>query len=1218
LDGDGLGDVCDDDDDGDGIADSIDNCPLISNPTQADINLNGKGNACDDTDGDGIMDDKDNCPLFSNSEQSDQDEDGYGDICDNCPSTPNGPLRGSCGQTGTNCNYDAMCGIQGECITSQIDSDGDGQGDACDTDDDNDGIPDLTDNCWLHFNPGQEDSDGDGIGDSCNNDLDKDGDEWVDKLDNCPDKPNGDQKDANNNGMGDACEYDLKCIHVEVTQAIQDINNSVPLVFGKETWIRLYFDVGAAQKPLGPISGMIKFEYENGFPMYIEESGRLRTAPLHSENMIEAQPKDLDSLSLNINHTLNFRIPQTWIWGSSNVYCNIIVFYDGPDINTSNNSPAPRFNMKLYWTELSINIVPFYSCENVYIDGISMCPPSPMLSDRIVSDWLRQIYPVSKINMTRSKKNFISYDPTYHFLNGAALWDKLWWINLFTDDKYDHMKYFGLVCNELDPCSNLLSCKKLTGMGFGNQAWAPKHGHDSMFSITRGGESMAHEIGHTLLPNFHLPGQAHGEFYEQWPAHVPDECPNHNPPFFEDYPNPLGKIDENGFDGVNIYDKNKTYDIMSYAPCSSNSNDKVWVSTYIYKKIFNYLYKISKSAVTKSTYVNSECFVITGLIHNNNQIDSVKCKHLTLSYDEYDMVDTGSYSIELFDMSNMSLFTRFFNTKYGVIEEAETEVNTSIFSEILPYFPNLGRIEIKYKGSLIKVIEVSRNIPTIRLTYPNGGEELKNNVNITWTAIDADNDILTYDVLYSTDNGNTWQAIDVGLKQNSYVWNVNESAGSECGLIKVLVTDGVNTAYDISDNCFKIEEKLPEVFIFKPKNNASFFKNRIIVFEGHGFDLEDGPLPDSVFSWVSDIDGFLANGYNISMDSLSPGEHIVILTAYDSDGNICKDSITFTVNNVLDTDGDGIGDDVDENPFIADSRTSDDQDKCILLPDYDINNIIINGNFGNCTLTPWFTSINSLVGASATTSLVNGVCYMSDFVISDDPYNWHIQLMQPFTAEQLAKLIPGSDYTLSFEAYSLTKARPCNVYFGLNNDPWTDLVNQLIDISDEPETYSFDFYYPSAFSSLALSFGLGSDTASVIFDNIKLKRKVFDKDNDGIEDLYDNCADIANTDQADADQDGIGDACESNQTAVENITAKNSILVFPNPTSDFIKISTDNPAAITLFNILGIPVKMYTTPTTDIRIPVHDLPDGLYILEINTAHNRSIQRIIVQHQKANR
>jgi hypothetical protein len=45
-DGDGIGDVCDDDLDGDGLTNSKDNCPLVSNPSQLDSLDNGVGDAC--------------------------------------------------------------------------------------------------------------------------------------------------------------------------------------------------------------------------------------------------------------------------------------------------------------------------------------------------------------------------------------------------------------------------------------------------------------------------------------------------------------------------------------------------------------------------------------------------------------------------------------------------------------------------------------------------------------------------------------------------------------------------------------------------------------------------------------------------------------------------------------------------------------------------------------------------------------------------------------------------------------------------------------------------------------------------------------------------------------------------------------------------------------------------------------------------------------------
>ena len=63
----GLGEACDPDKDGDGIDDSVDNCPLIPNADQLDSNNDGKGDACcvDDEDCDGVLDWDDNCPYNS-------------------------------------------------------------------------------------------------------------------------------------------------------------------------------------------------------------------------------------------------------------------------------------------------------------------------------------------------------------------------------------------------------------------------------------------------------------------------------------------------------------------------------------------------------------------------------------------------------------------------------------------------------------------------------------------------------------------------------------------------------------------------------------------------------------------------------------------------------------------------------------------------------------------------------------------------------------------------------------------------------------------------------------------------------------------------------------------------------------------------------------------------------------------------------------------------
>jgi len=71
------------DTDSDGMADDIDNCPLISNPDQGDIDNDGIGDVCDnDSDNDGVSDTEDNCPSIPNPDQKDADGDGIGDVCD--------------------------------------------------------------------------------------------------------------------------------------------------------------------------------------------------------------------------------------------------------------------------------------------------------------------------------------------------------------------------------------------------------------------------------------------------------------------------------------------------------------------------------------------------------------------------------------------------------------------------------------------------------------------------------------------------------------------------------------------------------------------------------------------------------------------------------------------------------------------------------------------------------------------------------------------------------------------------------------------------------------------------------------------------------------------------------------------------------------------------------------------------------------------------------
>ncbi len=163
------------DSDNDGVPDSLDDCPSMPDPAQADRDGDGIGDACDiDTDGDGFSDEDEGVARTRSDET-------------NASSVPESTIIhfGSC--------------------ADGVDNDGDGAIDAedvgCDWDDD--GVLDLIDNCPVYANADQGDRDGDGIGDACE---DADGDGRGDAVDNCVDIPNPSQADSDGDGLGNACD----------------------------------------------------------------------------------------------------------------------------------------------------------------------------------------------------------------------------------------------------------------------------------------------------------------------------------------------------------------------------------------------------------------------------------------------------------------------------------------------------------------------------------------------------------------------------------------------------------------------------------------------------------------------------------------------------------------------------------------------------------------------------------------------------------------------------------------------------------------------------------------------------------------------------------------------------------------------------------------------------------------------------------------------------
>ena len=153
TDGDGVRNIADPDDDGDGVADRDDSRPLV----------NSSGSAGDhDEDGDGVADVQDIFPSDP-GEWADADADGTGDNADPDDDNDGAPDADDAFPRDPTERADADADGVGD--NADPDDDNDGVEDSADFDDDNDGVADDDD--LYPLNPNEwADSDGDGVGDN--------------------------------------------------------------------------------------------------------------------------------------------------------------------------------------------------------------------------------------------------------------------------------------------------------------------------------------------------------------------------------------------------------------------------------------------------------------------------------------------------------------------------------------------------------------------------------------------------------------------------------------------------------------------------------------------------------------------------------------------------------------------------------------------------------------------------------------------------------------------------------------------------------------------------------------------------------------------------------------------------------------------------------------------------------------------------------------------
>jgi hypothetical protein len=688
---------------------------------------------------------------------------------------------------------------------------------------------------------------------------------------------------------------------IEITQGIQNLDNDVPLVSNKKTFVRLYARttgdaVLAATAVLhGEVTG-------SG-----EDLGTL--TPLER---FACQPLNGDIPNRDqIIESFVFALPDTWLDGEVTFKGEINPGEVLPETDFSNNTleitrkftVLPRICLKTYPVRTSGNgtdhLAPHFQAifsddGNILSRALTMLPAREIKvfpSSHLIEEWEPFAFGGwGPYEMERDEDN-----------RGDVL-DTLWWLDLFSNDPNEcadegaTTHYVGMVHEDTD--------NSVGGAGLGI-----RDGDELMiflntgpngpqaFDDPHGGLTLAHEIGHNY-------DRAHvdcGDPAPENPGPYPDDRDECN----------LAPIDPRGYYGLEFRDPTRPTvitptmagDVMSYA-------DDVWTSEYTWEAIQDVLCDNAGCSFPRSAPtvireqsplppLDGDVLLVRGYTSPTVSISGilrvpvsqvpeaddiwaaqVSARPITATYALNVLSDTTILHHEPFTPTQMS-------DQYG---------EHLSYGLIVPFNPSATHIEITETGSVVISLTVSVSTPTVTAVIPNGGENFTDTLPISWTADDADGDELDFTVQYSADGGSSWQALASGLQTTTFEADISLLPGSAGqGLVKVIASDGLNSGYRQSDAGFSVSNRPPLTAIYYPDNGGIYDDLQSLTFTGGAFDPEEGHIGGSSLAWSIDGIGEIGTGSSTSVSELSHGTYTATLTATDNQSQTASASITFTI-----------------------------------------------------------------------------------------------------------------------------------------------------------------------------------------------------------------------------------------------------------------------------------------------------------------------------------
>jgi hypothetical protein len=707
-----------------------------------------------------------------------------------------------------------------------------------------------------------------------------------------------------------ALRHDFMALGFEVVQVIQDLNNSVRLVEGKRTVVRGYARVADSSLPQ---TDWFPNAQLRGWRNGVELPGPL--FPVNSARLTSSA--DWSVLRTDASRSFQFELPAEWV-RSGNLTLRFTVnpnlAIDESGANPLGNNSAEQGNLAVvrvqapclvFATVHSTTAPNYWPWENpdgfarilnraksmLPVPDIHIHPTTERVSDEHVC--FRTCEGPFGIPVPCG---FVCNDP-FDLATGAGWNEAL--DELKSYDSFDQNRpgcgrthYVGAIHpSVMNPAWGGLASRP------GKHQLAimratPTTGVNSEF----GGITIAHELGHNL-------GRRH---VDQTSSSL--GCGG-SPPLRPDtaYPNDtctigltdLGNVAAPmGFDMIRFQPirPNAAADLMSYAGTT-------WPSIYTYNAMLDALAPTGPAFAPAAApdLPLRQYLLVRGILKLHLGNAKLKgCYSLPEGIADplkiqQSLADAAAEPAHGYRLRKLGAGGAMIEETPLILNETEDgEAGLVVISQFITKPDAMSAVQITRDGVVLAECRATPNPPTLNAvaaTYDPQGPSLQ----VSISATDADNDPLLFSVQFSNDGGASWRTLRVNEGSLSFIVNPRFLPGGAQCLLRVIASDGFNSAVGLSD-LFVLPGRSPEAFIGGVLNGQRLPFGSSESLAGFALDAEDGSLPATVLNWnLVGPTPRAGTGASFPLQGLSPGTYTATLNSSDADANHGVATIAFEI-----------------------------------------------------------------------------------------------------------------------------------------------------------------------------------------------------------------------------------------------------------------------------------------------------------------------------------